>query len=296
MSWIPTATLFTMMLALGMTLRPEQFRVLFAEPGAVALGLLGQLVLLPIVAWSLAWGLDLPPTIAIGLALIAACPGGVTSNVLSWLARGDVALSISLTAVTSSVAFVTVPFWTALALRTFGGDGPHVALPIGETVSTLFLSTALPVGAGMALLHFRPGIAERLHRPLLGVSTTVLLFLIVGLAISTWGSAHDLANLVRQAAPAVVALGAITMGIGLASARLLALRAATSRTIAIEIGVQNFNLALVVAVTLLDGPRYVGPALLYLPVMLALAFGIVAMGRRDPDPSEFDSDRLVRSR
>jgi BASS family bile acid:Na+ symporter len=280
MTWIPTATLFVMMAALGMTLRVEDFRRLLAAPRAAVFGLMGQLVLLPAVAFAIASALELSHHLAVGLVLIAACPGGVSSNVLSWLARGNVALSISLTAGSSMVSFITVPFLVALAMVTFGGEGTPVEMSMLEMVTTLFGSTALPVLLGMATLHVRPALAERLHRPLLGISGSVLLLLIVGLGFSVWGSVEDMAGLVTRATPPVFLLIAVMTAIGFGGARLLGLDASTGRTLGIEIGIQNFNLALVVAFSILDEPLFLGSALIYLPVMMTFAGAVIALGRR----------------
>jgi BASS family bile acid:Na+ symporter len=281
MSWIPTATLFAMMLALGMTLRPVDFRRIATAPAAVLLGLLGQLVLLPVAAFAIARWLELSPTLAIGLVLIAACPGGVMSNALTQLARGDLALSITLTSLSSLVSFTSVPFVLSLALDAFGGGERRVALSFVEMAATLFATTVLPVGIGMASLRWRSAVAERLHRPLLHGSTAVLMLMILALFVSLWRSSGDLsmARLLRDGTPAVVALIATTMTAGALAARALDLDAAIARTITLEIGVQNVNLALVVA-SLLGEQRYAGAAVLYLPVMFGFASGVIALGRR----------------
>lgn len=284
MSWIPTLTLFAMMLALGMTLRSDDFTRILGVRAAVLLGLGGQLVLLPLVAFAVAHLFALPPTQAIGLVLIAACPGGVVSNVLTRLARGDVALSISLTAASSVLSFVTLPFVVGLAMEAFGGTGPRVSLSFAEMAIPLFGTTALPVLLGMTVLRLRPALAERLHRPLLAVSSGILVLLIVGLTVGVAGSADELSlpALVRSATPAVVALVASTMAIGLLGARALGLEGATARTIALEIGLQNFNMAVVVAMGVLGEQRYAGPALVYLPVMFSFSFAVILLGRRAP--------------
>lgn len=289
MTWIPTATLFLMMLGLGMTLQSEDFRRLRSAPRAVALGLLGQLVLLPAGAFGIAGALGLSPPIAVGLVLIAACPGGVTSNLLTWLARGEVALSLSLTAASSLVSFLTVPFLVSLALRTWGSEGPSIELSLGETIGTIFASTALPVILGMIVKRLRPALAERLQRPLIGGSSGVLLLLILGLGFSTWGSERDIAGLVTRSAPAVVLLIAATSSVGFFAARALRLGPATARTLALEIGVQNFNLSLVVALTLLGDVRYAGAGLIYLPVMLGFGAVVVALGWRAGAPAPTDA-------
>jgi len=279
-SWIPTATLFGMMLGLGMTLRAEDFRRLASTPRAVALGLAGQLVLLPALAFAIAAALDLAPHLAVGLVLIAACPGGVTSNLFTWLARGEVALSLSLTAASSLVSFLPVPFLVALGVRTGGGGDTTIALAPAETVTTIFASTALPVLLGMGVNRSRPALAARLHRPLIGWSSGVLVLLIIGLGVSTWGSEHDIASLAVRSAPAVTLLIAVASGLGFAAARAARLGPAIARTLALEIGVQNFNLALVVALTLLGDVRYAGAGMVYLPVMLGFGGTVVALAQR----------------
>jgi BASS family bile acid:Na+ symporter len=286
-SWIPTLTLFAMMLALGMTLRRADFARAASMPSAVAVGLLGQLVLQPLLAFALARGLELPPTLAIGLVLIAACPGGVVSNALVQLARGDVALSILLTGLSSLVSFLSLPAVIALAMRELGTEGAPVVLSFAGLVATLFGTTALPVLTGMIVLRHRPALAERLHRPLLNASTAVLMLMIAGLFTSVATSEElSIADLFRRALPAVVLLAASTMTAGYLAGRALGYGGATARTLSLESGMQNVNMALVVALTFLGEPRYGGPAIVYLPVSFACAGMLVWIGRRssrDPD-------------
>jgi BASS family bile acid:Na+ symporter len=282
MSWIPTLTLFTMMLALGMTLRLGDFARAASMPSAVALGLLGQLVLQPLFAFGLARGLELSPTPAIGLVLIAACPGGVVSNALVQLARGDVALSILLTGLSSLVSFVTLPAAIAFAMRFFGGEGSPVVLSFAELVATLFGTTALPVLLGMLVLGQRPALAKRLHRPLLNASTGVLLLMIAGLFASLVTSGElSLASLFRRVLPAVVVLVGGTMAAGYGLARALGHGATTARTLGLEGSMQNVNMALVVAVAFLGEQRFGGPAVVYLPVSFAFAGLMIVLGRRE---------------
>ena len=287
MSWIPTVTLFAMMLALGMTLRPSDFAQAASAPVVVALGLLGQLVLQPLFAFGLARGLDLPPTMAVGLVLIAACPGGVVSNALVQLARGDVALSIVLTGLSSLASFISLPAAMALATRRFGGEGPPVELSFPELVATVFGTTALPVLLGMLVLRYRSALAERLHGPLLNVSTGVLIVMIAGLfgSLATSGEL-SLTSLFRQVLPAVIALVGGTMAAGYGMARALGYGPATARTLGLEGSMQNVNMALVVAVSFLGEQRLGGPAVAYLPVSFAFAALMIALGRREASCTE----------
>jgi BASS family bile acid:Na+ symporter len=277
---IPALTLFAMMLAMGMTLGPGDFRRILVQPAAFALGTVGQLLLLPAVAFALAWVFGLEGPMAIGLVLIAACPGGTTSNAVSYLARGDVALSISLTAVSSSVAFLTVPFVLGLALAGFASEGAELSLPFAESAVRLGLTTALPVALGMIVRGFWPRVAERWHRPLLNVTLTVLLFLILALFVSLTQQDVPWSQLVTQGTPPVLALLLLMTSFGLLAARVLGLDAAQGRTIAIEVGIQNFALAMVVALSMLERPEYLGVALLYAATMFTPAFAMVARARR----------------
>lgn len=271
---VATASLFLMMLAMGMGLRAEDFLRVFRQPVAFAVGGIGQILLLPAVAFALARGLDLPAPQAVGLMLIAACPGGATSNAFSRFARGDVALSVSLTAFSSALSFATVPLVVGLGVRAFAGADAGLELPFGETALGLFTQTALPIGLGMAGLHRFPRIAGRVRGPLLAVSTAVLLVLVLGLGASLGGS--DALRLLRTSGPAVALLIACMLGVAGVAGTRLGLAPAQRRTIAIELAVQNFNLALVVALGILDEPLYLGPALVYLPVMLLFAGGLAA--------------------
>ena len=282
MSWIPTATLFLMMISLGMTLRWADFRRLGSAPSAVLVGLLGQVVLLPGLAFAIAHGLELAPVHAIGLVLIAACPGGVVSNALTQLARGDVALSISLTAASSLVSFLTLPLVISLALRAFGATVAPVELSLAELAGTLFGTTALPVALGMLVLQRRPQLAGRLHRPLLAASTGILMLLIAGLfaSLATSGGELSIGALFRRVTPAIVALIGSAMAIGYFAGRQLGLGGAVARTLGLEIGIQNVNMALVVAPSFLGEQRYAGPAVVYLPAMFAFAGALIALGRR----------------
>jgi len=277
---VPTTTLFAMMLAMGMTLRGEDFARVVGAPRPVGFGLLCQMVLLPGTAFAIAWLLSLPGEVAIGLILVAACPGGVTSNALAHYARGDTALSVSLTALSSGFAWLTVPLVVGLGLATFGAPGAAIALSPTEAVATLFSTTALPVALGMLCLHFRPKLARRLSRPLLLVSTVLLMMLVAGLGFSLARSEHGVAGLLGRALPAVLLLLGTMTVLGYVGAKLLGLAEAGRRTVLVEVGIQNFNMAMVLALNVLHAPRYLGPALVYLPVMLVFALLLIMATRR----------------
>ena len=156
---LPLALAF-IMLYLGSTLQWTDFRAVLRRPRALAVGLVGQMLLLPALAWGVATGLGLDPVMAVGLMVLAACPGGVSSGLLTHLADGDVALSIALTAVTSVAAMFTLPLLLDASLQHFLGRGLEVQMPLGGMVRSMFLLTTLPVLLGMALR----GMAQRAGR------------------------------------------------------------------------------------------------------------------------------------
>jgi len=275
-SLVPTLTLFVMMLAMGMTLRTEDFARVVTRPKAFAVGAFGQLVALPAAAFAIARALELRPEVAIGLMLIAACPGGVTSDVVADLARGDTALSILLTAFSSLVAFLTVPIVVNLGLIGFGVQATEIRLPLAETALKLFSTTALPVFVGMAVLAYRPLLAARWQRPLLYSSAGILILLILALGFRMM--LEDLSGVLDSALPVALLVTTMTL-LGLGAARALRIDAAQGRTIAIEIGLQNFNLAMVLALSILHEERYLGPALLYLPTMFGAATIVILASR-----------------
>lgn len=277
---IATASLFLMMVAMGMGLRPADFARVVRLPVAFVLGTVGQIVLLPLVAFGLAYAFGLEAEAAVGLVLLAACPGGATSNAFSQLARGDVALSVSLTAVSGFLSFVTVPLVVGLAIRAFAGDAKEIELPFGETALRLFTTTALPVSLGMVALRLRPEASARWRRPLLLATTAAVVLLVVGLGAGLTGA--DALRLFLTLGPGVAAL------LAWAGGAALRLPPTQRRTLVIELAIQNFNLALVVALTGLGDRLYLGPSLVYLPFMLVFAGLVVARasrGRRSEDGS-----------
>lgn len=141
---LPLALAF-IMFAVGITLVPADFARLFEQPRAVVAGLLGQLVLLPIVAWACALAFRLPPQMAVGLVILGACPGGASAALITHLARGSAALSVTLTAVTSLVALVSMPVVVQFGLATFLGTGSAIELSIGRLVRGVFLISTVPV-------------------------------------------------------------------------------------------------------------------------------------------------------
>ncbi|MEZ4316344.1 MAG: bile acid:sodium symporter [Myxococcota bacterium] len=262
-----------MMLGMGMGLVPDDFRRVLAQPRAAAAGLFGQMVLLPALGFALAALFPLSPEIAAGVAILAISPGGPGSNLVALLAKADAALSVSLTAVNSLLAIVTVPLLTAVVTTVFLGEShtppPSALAKIGVGVCVL---TLVPVALGMAVRRWRPTWADRADRPVRLGSFLLLLLLVIGVAIE---EGDHLVGHLQQAGPVDVVLCAGAMAVGFGMARLAGLPQAQQRTLLIEVGVQNGALALLVT-ELLGNTAMAVPVLVYSPVMLTASLGVVA--------------------
>ena len=282
---ITFAQLAMAMFAMGATLRIRDFRAVVVLPRSFLTGLGAQLVLVPVLAYVLLRVVDLDPGVAIGLAIIAAVPGGTVSNVFTYAGKGDVALSIAITAVTSLVCVVTIPFVLEWLV---GSNVPSTfSLPRGRIALEIVVTLLVPLGIGMAVLHRWPERAERLSRLALAVTTVLIGVIVVGSA--TAGrldvEAMGFANL------AVVAGFVLLLaGIGIATT------AATRRSwpdmtaITIETTVRNTNLGLLVrtavfgSASIAGGDAVADLALFTLLAYAAISFVVVAplivVGRR----------------
>ncbi len=279
--FIPAA-IATITLAMGLGLQVADFRRVLESPRATVVGVLSQIVLLPAVGFLVAWAADLPPELAVGLVLLTAAPGGPSSNLYSHLARGDVALSVTLTAVSGVVTVVTIPLVMALALDVFLGASATLSLPVGETVLQIALVVALPLALGMGLRTRRPAFAAQLERVLLWVSVLLLCVLIAGAVMRESTRVGD--ALATLALP-VAAVAGGGMLLGFVASRLARLGRPQAVTIAIEVGMQNAALAIGLAMGPLANDAMAMPAVVYgLFAYLACAVWIPigrAMARRD---------------
>lgn len=239
----------------ALDLEAEHFRRVLRKPRAPLVGLLAQYGLVPAVAFLVALLVVDEPSIALGLMFIAACPGGSGSNYLTGLARGDVALSVSISAITSVTCVVATPlvfaFW---ASRTAETDAllRTIELDVAGVVLSVLLMLALPTAAGMLIRARRPRLADRLRGPLRRISVILFLLIVAGVIAS------NLKLLVAhpQALVPVVLTGAIGGVVGWGTARLFRLDAGERRAVVMEVAVQNVSLA--IATVLVFYPRLAG--------------------------------------
>lgn len=265
------------MFALGLGLTIGDFARVFRQPRAILTGLLSQMVLLPLIAFAIALSFGLSGEMAVGLMLIAACPGGASAGLVTRLAGGETALSISLTAITSVAAVASVPLIVDLALRHFTGTGTTVSLPVFDVVRGVFIITTVPVALGMLVRHLRPAFTARIE-PLAGRVATLLFILIV---IATFVSQRQaLFDHLAAIGPAAMLLCVATMATGFALGRLARVARGGRIAIAVESGLQNAALAIFLAMSILKTPAMAVPGVIYALLMNVCAIIFIAMMRR----------------
>jgi BASS family bile acid:Na+ symporter len=276
---LPLALAF-IMFYLGLTLRAADFAQVLRRPRAFTVGLAGQLVMVPLAGALVARFAGLDPTMAVGLMVLAACPGGVSSGLLTHLARGDVALSIALTAVSSVVAMLSLPLVLDLSLRVFAADALQVELPLAATVARIFVLTTLPVLAGMALRAKAPAAVQRIERWAGRVATA--LFVLIVLA-TFWSQRDVLLRHLPTLGPACVALNAIVLAAAWIATRRGGLTRRERIAVATECGLQNSALGIYVTVELLRAPAMSVPSVVYALLMNGGALVFVLLMRTRPE-------------
>ncbi len=269
------------MFSLGLGLRKQDFTRVLKYPKAFATGALNQLVLLPLIAFALVKAFGLSAELAVGVMILSFCPGGVTSNVLTKIGKGNTPLSISLTAITSLVSIVTVPILVALSVRHFMGvNGPEVN--IVSLGITMFLITAVPVALGMLLTATAPKMVEKIST---GISRTALALFVVIIVAALAKNWVVFSTNLPTLAPALALLNIAMLALGLLSSRLMKLDPMDATTISIESGVQNGTLGIAVGTLIALGatetlPPTTVPAAVYSIIMYFISVPFVLWRRR----------------
>ena len=279
--FLPVA-LGIIMLGLGLSLTIADFKRVVVYPKAVFIGLLCQMLLLPVVCYGLAVGFGLPPELAVGLMLLAASPGGATANLFSHLAKGDVALNITLTAVNSLLSLLTLPLIVNFALTAFMGEGKVLPLQFDKVIQ-VFAIVLIPVGIGMLIRSRRPQVADSLDKP---VRITSAVFLILVIAATILKERAIIGDAFVAVGPAALCFNLASMGVGYFLPRVLRLDKRQSIAIGMEIGIHNGTLAIAIASTptLLNNSTMAIPPAIYSLIMFftAAAFGwLVNRSRKD---------------
>ncbi len=272
-------SLAIIMAGMGLTLTLRDFRNVLIWPRAMIVGSVAQVLILPLLAFVLVLLLQLPPLLAVGLIVIAACPGGGMSNVLTFLARGNVALSIIMTVIASFVTILTLPLFTNLAIHVFTTQDMDVpmSLPFWRSVNTLLLVVLVPVALGMILRARRPELALKAERVvgLFGVLVLAALVLII-----IWQTRGEVDDLLALAGPAALVLNITAMALGLATMLIPGISRRDVLTLAIELTMKNGTIGLMVTLTLLESYIMAMPSAVYGVMMYGLGIALVVWGRR----------------
>jgi bile acid:Na+ symporter, BASS family len=265
------------MLGMGLSLVPEDFQRITKYPKAVAIGLVSQLVILPIIGFLIASIVPMQPEIAVGLVIVSICPGGASSNLITYLAKGDVVLSVSLTALSSIITVFTIPILANLALQRFLGKSAAIELPVIQTMVQIFLITLFPCGLGMWIRQRFPDVARSLEKVTNQLAIVFLLAIISVLIIREW---QRLPQFITQVGIGVVLLNVIASFTGFWFSKLFKLKISQQICIAIEVGIQNGTLAIAITAGLLKNPDMAVPAAVYSLFMYVTALIAIFYGRK----------------
>ncbi len=276
--WIVLPILTLLMFGLGLALRFEDFGKVFRHPWPIAVALVGQLVFLPAIALGLAYLLKLPPVFFIGLVLIACCPGGSSSNVFSKLANGDVALSVTLTALSSIITLFTIPVIMGWATKLVG-ESVGITLPVGNLIKQNLVLMLLPVLLGIGLHYAWPKTAEKVDKVLTKLAFPLLLVLITVFYIQ---HRHTILDNIGLLGLCVTALILLAIGLSSLLSRLVRNDARQRRTVIIEVGMQNAAQAISIASSpfIFANEEMAIPAILYSLMMNVVLLTYVAFVRK----------------
>ena len=260
---LPLALAF-IMFTLGLGLSVKDFSNVFKKPKNFLIGLVSQLIFLPIVGLILVIIWPLPIEIAIGVMLIAAAPGGVTSNILTYFARGDVALSVSLTAVMSLLSAVSVPIVLAISIGLIGDTSLPESISLTGIALSMFLIVTLPVLLGMGVRSFLNSLTLKIEKSARFISTLLFVLVLLGAILA---ERENVTSYFAQTGLVVLALNILMMLIAFYWSGFFGTGISQKKAIAIECGLQNGTLAIFVGTTVFGGGLYIIPAATYSLIM-----------------------------
>lgn len=276
------ATLAFIMAGMGLSLTRHDFIAIARNPKGLAVGLAAQMLALPVLAFLIVLIIPgLSPALKVGIILLAACPGGATSNLLNYLLNGNLALSVSITTVNSFLTQFTIPLLVGLALRAFMHQETTIELPFLSTLVQILLITVIPALIGISIRRYYPRFADKVRIPLKYIMTGLLAVAMIGAIFLEKNDnmgipAFDYVRVL----PLTLLLNISSMGAGFLLARKCGLNINSQTTIAIEVGLQNTSLAIAVATgpLMLNNPAFAIPAAVYalFSFFTTAAFGIVA--------------------
>lgn len=255
------------MLGLGLSLTIADFKRVVTFPKAIIIGLFCQMILLPIVCFGISILFNLPPALAVGLLLLSASPGGATANLYSHLAKGDVALNISLTAVNSVLTLFSLPFIVNFAIDYFMGNGQVIPMQFKKIVE-VFAIVLIPVAIGMFINYISPSTSKKLEKPVKIISAIFLVLIIVGAIVK---EKDQFLLYFQQVGFAALAFNVVSMAIGYYIPYVLQVNKKQSIAIGMEIGIHNGTLAIYIALNVIGNSAMSIPPAVYGLIMFFTA-------------------------
>jgi len=262
------------MLGLGMSLTIQDFLRVIKKPKNFLIGFICQLILLPIVAFTLIKLLNTPIELALGVMIIASAPGGVTSNILTKFANGDVALSISLTAIISLISILSVPFIIFLSIDLLNIDYVSKEVSMLGISLKMFFVVTIPVILGMITRHFAKNFIIKNIITIQRISIILFVLIFIAIYIEEW---DKITNFISSAGLIALTLNIVMMVIGFFAAKFFASGVAQQKTISLECGLQNGTLAVFVSTQLFDKMTYIVPAAAYSLIMVVTSLIFVSI-------------------
>ena len=251
--FVINAAIGLMMLGVALELKIEDFKRIFVAPKAPVIGLAAQFIMLPAVTFLLTLILQPPPSIALGMILVAACPGGNLSNIITYLARGNCAVSVSMTAVSTAAAIFMTPF----NLTLWGSLNPQtvqilrkVSLSPFDVFVNIFIILGIPLIIGLSVSHYFPNLVEKVRKPFKIFSLVFFLGIVAAALIANW---HHFINYVGLVFLGVLIHNALALNLGYWSGRLLRLNEPDTRAVSVEVGIQNSGLGLILVFNFFEG-------------------------------------------
>lgn len=255
------------MLGLGLNLLIDDFKRVLLYPKAVIIGLVCQMVILPVVCFGIVLGFGLAPELAVGLMLLSASPGGATANLYSHLSNGDVALNVSLTAVNSVLTLFTLPFIVNFSIAYFMKSGQAIPMQFGKVVE-VFLVVLVPVAIGMVINYYRPSISKRLEKPVKIISAVFLVVIIIGAIVK---EKDQFVEYFKQVGLASLTFNVVSMLLGYYLPALLNIEKRQRIAIGMEIGIHNGTLAIYLAILVIGNNIMSIPPAVYSLIMFITA-------------------------
>ncbi|TPV35598.1 bile acid:sodium symporter family protein [Paucihalobacter ruber] len=253
--------LAVIMLGMGMNLVPNDFIRIVKYPKAILIGLTNQFVFLPCISFFLAIACNLSPLMAIGLMILASCPGGPTSNLITQICKGNVALSVTLTSVASVISVLTIPYVLSFSLEYFGSKSDStIKLPILDTIIQIFGITVLPISIGMVVRRFKTKFAIKMEKTMRLASTLIFIAVFMTAVAVNF---NLIGQAMREVGLVTLLLNILTLGLGFLTAKLFKLNFKMAISISIESGIQNGTLAFVIATTILRNTEMSIPTVAY---------------------------------